>query len=494
MNKHIKGLCFAALAVAVGAFASCSDDPVREGDPEYFAYTLSDVVMTQAGINTFDFSFSADCAGDDARVYLTEVDRIRPTDAPVNAAESADGDNVRFSFTVDLKLSEEYYLWVVSGAKEVMLPVTAPSMFPALQTRAAGGALFKFGYTFGVSWSSFCDPEGKAVYASDKSVFDDSATPIVTNVAITDDDCVLSASVFDADKYYYSVTTAKNGLMKIISAPVMLLSSLSEQITGISAALTGAPALEVRVTPSADGSIAEERAEYLQLVIKNNTGDEIYSADAVWADGQATMTFDCTLLNKPDLWYDLCLAYRGSIICDVPKLIGQTAVVGAALSKKDGINYRLTDWKPDGEDESAAVIKLYYSPDTARYADSFCTYAVSLDVSSGAPILKMTGTLKSGTAPALAITSGSESIIASAEATVAGNTYSCELDISSALTQADNWYDIRLFFGNICTEVLKDSCIGYSDFSAEYPCGGRVYSFREYDGLLKIMFVGGDKN
>ena len=349
MKKKVKLLCGVLVTVCfsclLGVFGSACAKSSREGEKEFLAYTLSDVVMTQKGVNTYSFEFSADCAGDGAKVYFTENDRIKNSDSPVDV-ESAENDGlVRYSFTSDLQLSEEYYLWVVSDEKEVMLPITAPSMFPSMETRVAGGAIFHFNFTTGVSWSSFCDPDGKAVYMGDNDVFDETAKPVAEGIVITEGDSVIAASKFDESKFYYSVTTAKNGLLKIISSPITLTSALFSQITDITATLNTKPSLEVGVELEENADIAQSAD--LQLVIKNSAGDEIYSANPVWKNNTAGFTFDCTMLLKADLWYDIALAYKGAIICDVPKFFGGSDIVDNYFTTVEGIDYCLTEWKAD---------------------------------------------------------------------------------------------------------------------------------------------------
>lgn len=495
MKKSVKllggvlvAVCFSCL---LGACNSSCNKSSREGESEFLAYTLSDVVMTQKGVNTYSFEFSADCLGDNAKVYFTENDKIKSGDLPVSVTSSESDGLVRFSFTSDLQLSEEYYLWVVSSQKEVMLPITAPSMFPSMETRVAGGAIFHFNYTSGVSWSSFCDPDGKAVYMGDNEVFDETAKPVNSGIAITEGDSVISASKFDDSKFYYSVTTAKNGLLKIISSPITLSSALKNEFTDLAVTLNSKPSLDVAVKLNADGRIAKAQASDLQLVIKNSAGDEIYSANSDWSNGTASFVFDCTMLLKEDLWYDIALAYKGAIVCDVPKFFNSADIVDNYYATVEGIDYCLTDWRADDAPEEDAALKLYFKHNATRYADEFCSgYLVTLDDSNGL-VLSVKATPKNGVPiPELAITGGDSTKILSAQGVADGNgSYTYSLDISSALTQAGQWYDIRLFFGEVYTELLKDSCIGYSDFAKTYNFDGKNVTFCEWNGILKIMFT-----
>ena len=90
--------------------------------------------------------------------------------------------------------------------------------------------------------------------------------------------------------------------------------------------------------------------------------------------------------------------------------------------------------------------------------------------------------------PELAITGGSEEKIVSAPGIEDGDYYTYSLDISSALTKEGQWYDIRLFFGDVYAELLKDSCITYSDFAEIYNFEDKIITFCEWNGILKITY------
>ena len=92
-------------------------------------------------------------------------------------------------------------------------------MEPYLDTSGALASL-NFGFLENVSYISFCDREGKAVYESNSPLFDGEARSITTNVPISSPGCIIPANRFKPNKYYFVVLTAKNGLLKIISKPL----------------------------------------------------------------------------------------------------------------------------------------------------------------------------------------------------------------------------------------------------------------------------------
>ena len=282
-------------------------------------YDLSNVVMTQKSINKYQIAFSVACGNDDVKVYFTERDRLTANDVAIDLARSVSGQTVRFTFDADLTYGEEYYLWVVGAEKQVMLPLYAPYMLPYLSVNEGPATLY-FQFTSGVPRSLFCDAKGKAVYESASAVFDESATPVASELDIATKGYSIPAYRFNPNNYYYVVLTAKNGLVKIISQPVMLAGALKEQITGISTEITEDLFLQVKVRLKEGSEMANARAKHLQLLIKNGSCTEIYGSDCIFEDGTATLRFNCQDLLERGIEYGLSLTWYGTTIMDLPKI------------------------------------------------------------------------------------------------------------------------------------------------------------------------------
>ena len=477
--RRFKILSFLIIAVITAAVALSACVPVRDSDGDYVTYTLSDVVMTQQGVNTYRFEFDVDCGDEAVKVYFVERDRLKSDDVPVNVTKTVNGDNAHITFTLPLSLSEEYFLWVV-GSKEAVLPITAPSMFPSMKKDVNDVVTFDFGFSFDASWSSFCDPTGRAVYSSDAAVFDANATAVRTGLKITEQEYIIPETEFDADKYYYSVTTAKNGLLTIISAPVSLSDSVFSQIDGISvnlAEVDGVPTMSVSVTPVADSQLAQSNAEHLQMFVKNDFGDEIYGCDTVWKDGTAVMRFDCSNLITAGKWYDVCFAYRGAMIGDVPcEWNGSDVGTKNGVTGTNGIKYSFADFE--------GQLKVYYDyPPVSAY--DYCNYTVAFDAQNEALTVTVSKIFGDNPIPTLAVTAGSTEKIMEAQYRIVDGKYVYTIGLKGK-GEAGVWYDIRLFFGSVCAEVGKDAT---EQFGTEFTVGSRTYSFQEWDGLLKIMFT-----
>lgn len=475
--KKYRLICMALVALlALAALVGCT--PTREDDGEYIAYTFSDVVMTQLGINTYRFDFDVDSGSEQVKVYFTERDRLKDIDVAEEVTSSVSGNKAHFSFIKQLQLSEEYYLWVV-GDKQAELPITAPSMFPNIE-QTEGGVMFHFNYSYNVSWSSFCDPTGRAVYVSDKSFFDDTATVLREGIKITEQDYIIPEEQYSNQKYYYSVTTAKNGLLKIISAPISTSDTVMSEIKDVKLSLVtkdNVPTMTVELAFAENSKVDLNVANDLQLFVKNDIGDEIYSSPAVWADNKATFTFDCSQLITAGKWYDVCLAYRGSMIGDVPCSVDNVAVdTSGSCANQSGLTYRFANYE--------GQLKVYYEYPPVTAFD-MCNFTVEFDADNEAIVLTIIKLFDGNSIPTLAITDGSTDKVLETTYRIDGNKYVYTLNVHS-LSKQDNWYDIRLFFDSVCAEISKDAAV---QFGQEFKVGDRVYSFQEYNGLLKIQFT-----
>lgn len=490
MKRTIKIALVLVIAILSLSLFGCS---LVDGLFNIGEYSFSDIIITQTGIKEFKIDFTVNCGKEDVKIYFTEGFRLNPDKQPEEVKKTVDGAKARFTMTKELALAENYYIWVVNGDRESKTSITAPSMFPSVTTLEDGSGIFNFNYTYGVAWDSFCDPEGKSVYVSSSPVFDDSARLIADKISITEENALIPSTEISKDNYYYAVSSANDGLIKIISAPISLPQNIISEVTDISAKLSSDLKLCVEIKLSEESFIDETNSEYIQLVVKTNTADDVYVVDCTYNDGVATMSFDCTQMIWDGVWYDLSIAWRGAVISEIPQFYNNKQVNGLSSIKKNGVIYNIVGWKPEGAAAYTETLKIYFEDDTTRYADEFCnSYLVSFSVDPE-PTLILTLKLKDGQeAPVLAITGGDKTKLASTVGVEnADGSYTYSLSLTDVLTEDNKWYDIRLFFGNVACELLKDSCITYKDFSAKYThsAGGKVYEFREYNGMLKIMYT-----
>ena len=254
---------------------------------------------------------------------------------------------------------------------------------------------------------------------------------------ITDEFGELTAEQFDPDCYYYSVTTGKDGILKVISNPVMIYDEIIAQVDSLSAKITSDLQFQVEVGIPSSSEFAGQVADKLQLLIKTGAADEIYVVDCEYKGGVATMSFDCTNLIFDGLWYDVVLVWDGAVVMDIPKNFEGKAVDTNSNVKKDGIVYSIVSWKPDNAPAGSEMIKICFEEDSTRYADEILkSYIVTFDAETAS--LMVTAKIKGDVAPVLAITSGDKTILASADGVKnADGSYSYTLAVEDAFTRAE---------------------------------------------------------
>lgn len=191
----------------------------EETQNPYSTYHFSTVQMKQTSASGYQFDFAVDCGGDDVQIYFTEREHITPLDKALAVTKSVSGQVASFSFSANIETGIDYFLWVVGAEKKTVLPISAPCMRTYWEKESNGLAVLYFEFENKTSHLSFCDRRGKSIYESDFSNFDTTANPIIENID-------MSAKGYRyryrADKHYYVVLTAKNGLLKIISLPKVL--------------------------------------------------------------------------------------------------------------------------------------------------------------------------------------------------------------------------------------------------------------------------------
>ena len=186
---------------------------------EYSTYHFSNVEMRETDNNQYQLTLGVDCGMDEVSVYLTDRDFVSQFDLAKEVEKTVDQNVATFTFTSELEVGREYFLWVVGKDKEICLPISVPNMNPYFKINPNGTTVLYFGFANRTSHLSFCDRKGKAIYMSDKDILDESATPIAEGLILS----AVGYSILgglDSNKSYFVVLTAKNGLLTFISRPI----------------------------------------------------------------------------------------------------------------------------------------------------------------------------------------------------------------------------------------------------------------------------------
>lgn len=314
MNKRIRLLLIAVLAVICTVCLVACGRPKNE---QYVAYEITDVRVTQKGARSYDIVMTCDIpAGSGASVYVTHYDRITEKDKPIEYT-AVDG---KYVFSANISYSSCYF-YVVDGDKLAVLPFTRPQMAPSLTAdKTAGQNVLTYNFVNGTSWSSFCDPTGKAVYKSSNHVFDETAQVVAKNVNIFGVDNTTDLSPDESMPYYYVVLSAKNGIVTYVSAPLMTLEKAYKDVKVSLATEDGKPMLKVEGKFVVDGDVAVElySADTKLGRVVEVVGDSVSGK----ADDEFVVSVDASqILNGTKgagIWFDIKLARSVGSLYELP--------------------------------------------------------------------------------------------------------------------------------------------------------------------------------
>ena len=362
----------------------------------------------------------------------------------------------------------DIYLWAISGQKTAFLPLSLPKMSPSL-TLEDSVATINFGLDIETSWSSFCDPYGKAIYKNSVPILDENAEQVnVTSNDIIDPIYILEEtyqdSNYDSEKpYYFLVMEGKNGLSKFISYPLVAGASLFSAPAISLANVSGAPLL--RVTATITGSIA---ADDLLLCVKEDGGERFEVSNI--SSYRLEYEFYASQMSKSGEWYDLVILDKNTEIeYDLPA----TAMEKNNITIGDS-RYGLKEWR--------GLAKLAY--------DDLNYYGASADIqlNSDVPYLVVEGSLENDITVQLLLTywtgSNSETLLTANNESVVNNRILFSVDLRG-LNQSGTYYDIVFYIEDERSDMTSDMAI---NFARTVSHEGRLYRFQKWEGLLKVAF------
>lgn len=350
-------------------------DGTIDSSESYTSQGISHVDIVQKSTNTFQYSVTSDIAPSaTSRVYVSRYNSVTSDMTPVEY-EAVDG---KYVFTEEVKY-KEYFIHIVDGTKSAVLPLTRPQMAPSLSIIENGSAVLTYNFVNGTSWSSFCDPTGKAVYRSSKLVYDESATIVEKNVNIAGVDSTTDVNPSDSEPYYYVVLSAKNGIVTYVSAPLMTVERAYSDIAVSLKLESGTPYLQI------DG----------KFVVDGDIAPELYSADTKLGkvleivgnskSGKAGESFSVKLdisqvvsgASGAGIWYDIKLRSSSGSLYEVDDSVAdfaQTVLYG-------NVTFEFKEWNH--------ILKLNY-----QYYD-FTATSVTIDT-TGVPTLIVKGVYADG--------------------------------------------------------------------------------------------------
>ncbi|MFA5235774.1 MAG: glycoside hydrolase family 30 protein [Bacilli bacterium] len=424
-------------------------------------YEHVDITQKARGRYQMDVTVASDVSP--LSFFMTVTDKFDPTKT-LEITNHA-GRDYTFGLEAD---PGDYYLWMASGEKSGMLPLTLPSFSPTLEVEGTT-AVIAFNLDVTTSWSSFCDPYGKAVYRSHKPTFDAEAEQVnVTSTGKVDPIYILTESYTDDDydegkPYYYLVMDGKNGLMRFVSHPLLSDERLFA-VTAVTLGLeSGNPLMRLEgvltgLTP----------AESFRLVIKDSFGERHQAANQ--ADDGLEFAFDPRLLEKTGVWYDINIEnIESGVLYD----IAYENVIKNNLTYLDQrINFQ--EW--------AGSAKL--NKDQLAYTQT----EADLLVVETVPYLKVSGHKAEEAVATMRLTywSGTETVVLTEcpDTSETSSRFLFECDLS-ALNEPGTYYDIVIVIDGVPSDLTGDMAINIAD---TVQADGRDYYFRTWEGLLKVVY------
>ncbi len=345
MNGKIKTFIIALLSLlAIACLSACEYTPMQK-DP-YTAYEINRVNIVQQTSTNYSYVVESDITpSETAKVYITRYDSI-PEDATAIPYTAKSG---KYVFDAEVKY-DSYFIFVVDGDKTAVLPMTRPQMAPTLTANEESNVL-SYNFVNGTSWSSFCDPTGKAVFKSASPVFDDNAEIVAQNVNIFGIDTTTDTNASEEKPYYYVVLSAKNGIVTYVSAPIMTLDKTYSDIEVSIGMQESKPVLSVSGKFVTAGNVAVELysadtklGKVMEIVGDTVTGD---AGD----EFTATLDIDQVISGKQGagIWYDIKLLNASGSLYELPK---DVANMNETLNY-GGVTFDFKEWNN--------ILKLNYT-------------------------------------------------------------------------------------------------------------------------------------
>ena len=363
---------------------------------------------------------------------------------------------------------QDVYLWSTSGEGIAFLPLSLPKFQPSVNVEE-NIATINFGLDTTTSWSSFCDPYGKAIYRSSSPVFDESAEQVNVAGSVVDpiyilDETYQDVSYNEAKPYYFLVMEGKNGLTRYISYPIVDGTSLFKNPHLTLSNVAGQPLL--RVTANVVGNVAPSN---LYLMIKEINGEMFEVASSSLASLE--YEFDCSLLTKSGVWYDIIIKDKTT---DIEYGLPDIAMERNNLTLGQR-RYSFKEW--------SSLAKIAF--------EDLGYYGVSADLAliSNVPTLSINGfkDVESTCELVVSYWNGLESVTLAtvSNASVNENIFSFAFDLRLLVSEGI-YYDITLYIDGEESDLTSDMALNYARTISH---ANRIYRFEKWEGLLKIAFA-----
>lgn len=466
MKSRFKIALLICLAVATVAAACtlCACGGKTRRTENYTAYGISSAEVVQKTSKSYGFTLGSDIApSESSRVYITRYDKIPEGAQPVAYTEK-DG---KYVFEAEVS-SVRYYLWVTDGEKTAVLPMTNPQMAPSLTVTAAGNVL-TYNFVKGTSWSSFCDPAGKAVYKSASPVYGADASAVARQVSINGVDSTTDISASADKPYYFVVLTAKNGAVTFVSAPVVACETAFSDLKVSLCNDGGKPVLAVSGTFKISGDAAAElySADERLGRVTEVSGESVSGAAGEKFNATVDVSGIVSGTSGAGIWFDIKIAASSGAMYELSSDcadFSQQLLCG-------NVTFEFKEWN--------GALKLNYD-----YYD-FAVNSVKIESGSGAPVLIVEGVILGDIREIKLHASADGKDLEWSDVSTASGKFRFEAPLAELPAEGTPWcwFHINVYSGNTTVPTQTDLNRGGNLKTGDrYEYDGTTYTVREYAG------------
>jgi len=295
----------------------------KEHSDHYASIEPSSIVLTMASNSSYDVVYKG--TSSEATAFYFCLEGASYTESDKIASTYSGG---AFHFHLD-KVPGDYSLHAVDGATQGTFNLTLPNFSPSATTQTSGKVLIDFGFDKSTSWSSYCDPYGKAIYRSASNVYDANAKQVNLTTSGAVDPIYITTENYtdnnpsDSAYIYFLVLTAKSGIVTFVSYPLISEERVFASKSADLLLKGNVPTLEVQVKPS----LASELTAYA-LRIKDVNG-ESYSIPNSGTAAAFVFDFNLSQLSKTSVWYDI-------------EIVSASSQTAYSLAKSDAVDFSKT--------------------------------------------------------------------------------------------------------------------------------------------------------
>lgn len=422
---------------------------------------FTNVTVIRRDDQTFDVTCNA---VEGASYYVTKRNAFSQN-ARVEAEVT--GDTAGFTVTVEEDVSD-LYLWMMVGTKKVSRHILIPDTAVSVMLEDDGSAKIYSNCENPNAVSGYYDAEGKSLYRSAKSRFDEEAQLVGEGLSLSSKSDVDSRYTFKTP-YYFVGLTSKDGVVTYVTEVGQETSCLIQYAyASMKLDEQEMPILHVV------GRVAENEVAYTyRLALRQDGGQIIYAPNTGDAEN---LVFDLDLspMQAEGTWYDIYIEIEEThAIYDLR----------AGLCDDSSVQWEANTYSFKQYD---GALKVTFAVDRLGKTEA------SLELIDGKPMLVVITKLAGdqtfeGVSSCMEIRysiNGVKTVLQRVEnSSDKPNELKFCFDMSQ-MTQAGNWHDIVVVIGDTETEVTS----GAVDTSQTLSHGGRTYCFKVWNDLLKITY------